>query len=115
MNSLPKTVTRQNRGCDLNQGPASPESSTLSTRIITVTSLVWWCMTSVFGSRLSRRRTGSVHAVSADRRRRTQRSANESTGVPPRTPACSAADDGRQVPAGLPVIALSGSVATTAG
>ena len=32
MNSLPKTVTRQRRGCDLNQGPSAPESSTLTTR-----------------------------------------------------------------------------------
>ena len=29
MNSLPKTVTRQRRGCDLNPGPSAPESSTL--------------------------------------------------------------------------------------
>ena len=33
VNSLPKTVTRQRRGCDLNPGPAVPESSTLSTRL----------------------------------------------------------------------------------
>ena len=31
MNSLPKTVTRQHRGCDLNSGPSATESSTLST------------------------------------------------------------------------------------
>ena len=30
MNSLPETVTRQSRGCDLN---AAPESSTLTTRL----------------------------------------------------------------------------------
>ena len=29
MNSLPKTVTRQCRDCDLNPGPYAPESSTL--------------------------------------------------------------------------------------
>ena len=29
MNSLPKTVTRQRRGCDANPGPSAPESSTL--------------------------------------------------------------------------------------
>ena len=29
MNSLPKTVTRQRRDCDLNPGPSAPESSTL--------------------------------------------------------------------------------------
>ena len=31
VNSLPKTVTPQRRGCDLNPGPSSPESSTLTT------------------------------------------------------------------------------------
>jgi len=33
VNSLPKTVTRQRRGCDFNPGPTSPESSTLTTRL----------------------------------------------------------------------------------
>ena len=33
MNSLPKTVTRQRGGCDLNPGPTTPESSTLTTRL----------------------------------------------------------------------------------
>jgi len=33
VNSLPKTVTRQRRGCDLNPGPIAPESSTLTTRL----------------------------------------------------------------------------------
>ena len=32
-NSLPKTVTRQRRGCDLNPGPSAPESGTLTTRL----------------------------------------------------------------------------------
>jgi len=31
VNSLPKTVTRQRRGCDLKPGPTTPESSTLTT------------------------------------------------------------------------------------
>ena len=31
--SLPKTVTRQRCGCDLNPGPSAPESSTLTTRL----------------------------------------------------------------------------------
>jgi len=31
VNSLPKIVTRQRRGCDLNPGPSAPESSTLTT------------------------------------------------------------------------------------
>jgi len=33
VNSLPKTVTRQRRDCDLNQGPSGSESSTLTTRL----------------------------------------------------------------------------------
>ena len=33
MNSLPKTVIRQRRECDLNPGPTAPESSTLTTRL----------------------------------------------------------------------------------
>ena len=33
VNGLPKTVTRQRRGCDLNPGPTAPESSTLATRL----------------------------------------------------------------------------------
>ena len=33
VNSLPKTVTRQRRGCDLNTGTSAPESSTLTTRL----------------------------------------------------------------------------------
>ena len=34
VNSLRKTVTRQRRGCDLNQGPSAHESSTLTTRLL---------------------------------------------------------------------------------
>ena len=33
VNSLPKTVTRQRRGCGFNPGPTAPESSMLTTRI----------------------------------------------------------------------------------
>ena len=33
VNSLPKTVTRQRHGCDLNPGPSASESSTLITRL----------------------------------------------------------------------------------
>ena len=33
VNSLPKTVTRQRRDCDLNPGPSTPESSTLTARL----------------------------------------------------------------------------------
>jgi len=34
VNSLPKTVTRQHRSCGLNPGPSAPESSTLTTRLL---------------------------------------------------------------------------------
>jgi len=34
VNSLPKTVTQQRRDCDLNPGPSAPESSTLTTRLL---------------------------------------------------------------------------------
>jgi len=30
VNSLPKTITRQRRDCDLNPSPSAPESSTLA-------------------------------------------------------------------------------------
>jgi len=33
VNSLPKTVTRQRRGRDLNPGPSAPESSMLTTQL----------------------------------------------------------------------------------
>jgi len=33
VNSLPKTVTRQHCGCDLDPGRSAPESSTLTTRL----------------------------------------------------------------------------------
>ena len=33
MNSLPKTVSRQRRGCDLSPGFTAPQSSTLTTRL----------------------------------------------------------------------------------
>jgi len=37
VNSLPKTVTRQHSGCNLNPGPSAPESSTLTTRLLSHT------------------------------------------------------------------------------
>ena len=33
VDSLPKSVTRQRRDCDLNPGPSAPESSMLTTRL----------------------------------------------------------------------------------
>ena len=41
VNSLPKTVTRQRRGCDLNPGPSAPESSTLTTRLWYITATIY--------------------------------------------------------------------------
>ena len=43
VNSLPKTVTRQRRGCDLNPGPTAPESSTLFTRLVGYCKRVYVC------------------------------------------------------------------------
>ena len=34
VNTLLKAVTRQRRDCDLNPGPSAPESSTLTTRLL---------------------------------------------------------------------------------
>jgi len=34
VSSLPKTVTQQRRDCDLNPGRTAPESSTLTTRLL---------------------------------------------------------------------------------
>ena len=50
VNSLPKTVTRQSRGCYLNPGHSAPESSTLTTRLPSHPSdLAYWLLTlSVF-------------------------------------------------------------------
>ena len=50
VNSFPKAVTRQRRGCDLNPVPTAPESSTLTTRLsnhprhhnILKSSVVWF-------------------------------------------------------------------------
>jgi len=42
VNSLPKTVTRQRRGCDLNPGPTAPESSTLTTQIPSHLNHMYW-------------------------------------------------------------------------
>ena len=33
MNSLPKTVIRERRDCDLNSGPTAAQSSTVTTRL----------------------------------------------------------------------------------
>ena len=41
VNSLPKTVTRQRRGCDLNPGPSAPKSSTLTNKPFGYTELPW--------------------------------------------------------------------------
>ena len=48
MNSLPKTVTQQRCGCDLNPGPSAPESSMLTTRLPSHSSSNSNCMLSQF-------------------------------------------------------------------
>jgi len=40
VNSLPKTITRQRRDCELNPGPSAPESSTLTTPLHYVASII---------------------------------------------------------------------------
>ena len=52
VNSLPKTVTRQRCGCDLNPGPPAPESSTPNTRLPSHPYAAW-------------RRVGSVEMTNA--------------------------------------------------
>jgi len=51
VSSLPKTVTRQRRDCDLNPGLSAPESSTLTTRLPSDS------RTLLFNNTLNRRRT----------------------------------------------------------
>ena len=78
VNSLPKTVTRQRRGCDLNPGPSAPESSTLATRLPShpqnstagnCRAAWWWCMHA--GERTAQVRTsaGLVGCTAAARLR----------------------------------------------
>ena len=45
MNSLPKTVIRQRRGCDMNPVPSAPESSTLTTWLATTEPSCCECVT----------------------------------------------------------------------
>ena len=78
VNGLPKTVTRQRRGCDLNPGPAAPESSTLTTRLLD-TGLqtimirdIWQTTASSATGKMLRLQTsslwpGSVHSLSVNR------------------------------------------------
>jgi len=50
VNSLPKTVTRQRRGCDLNPDPTAPESSTIATRLPSHANCTLLIMLSVLSS-----------------------------------------------------------------
>ena len=47
VNSLPKTVTRQFGGCDLNPGPSASESSALATRLPSHLFLLYTCINHV--------------------------------------------------------------------
>ena len=60
MNSLPKTVTRQRRGCDLNPGPSAPGSSTLTTRLLLVAGMQESARAVVVGQQHSADRYGHV-------------------------------------------------------
>ena len=51
VNSLPKTVTRQRRGCSLNPGPSAPESSTLTTRLSSHLRPAWGFLLVFYSSR----------------------------------------------------------------
>jgi len=55
VNSLPETVTRQRRDCDLNLGPSAPESSMLTSWLLShpwlVNLVIMNMMMNVFGSR----------------------------------------------------------------
>jgi len=62
VNSLPKTVTRQRRGCDLNPSPTAPETSTLTTRLPSHPkfTLVYW------GGSWSSKMLGTLPAMGYD-------------------------------------------------
>ena len=104
VSGLPKTVTRQRRGCDLNPGPSAPEFSTLTTRLPShpwsvnsvrcVVKLVKWSSLRVRGrpgrSALHRRSDHAAPVDAAVGHRRRDRSA---------APAAASADPGRD-PAG---------------
>ena len=59
VNSLPKTVTRQRRDCDLNPGTSAPESSTLTTRLpshprrLDFAAIMQWRLQSAVGLQLN--------------------------------------------------------------
>jgi len=53
VNSLPKTVTRQRRGCDLNPGPTAPEPSPLTARLPSHTLRYFWTLSGRIRRRLS--------------------------------------------------------------
>jgi len=59
VNRLPKTVTRQRRGCDLNPGPSAPETSTLTTRL---PNHLLACR-AIANTALPYRRAGEMHVI----------------------------------------------------
>ena len=65
VNSLPETVTRQRRGCDLNPGPTAPESSTLTTRLratVSVLNMAVKCAAVELGARV-KQADGAQHCL----------------------------------------------------
>jgi len=70
VNSLPKTVTRQRRGCELNPRPSAPESSTLTTRLTTQPVLL---CTNPADAAINKISSNRQFSSTCDRRRHTHR------------------------------------------
>ena len=71
VSSLPKTVSRQRRDCDLNSGPSAPESSTLTTRLPShpmSSVLLYFTACDVFYSEVSCNKLGDRRSLAADTR-----------------------------------------------
>ena len=66
VSSLPKTVTRQRRGCDLNPSPSAPESSTLTIRLPSHPGEGGKCPAVTVGSAAPRRRLLRASAAPAE-------------------------------------------------
>jgi len=64
VNSMPKTVARQRRGCDLNQGSSAPESSTLTTRLPSHVP-AWEVTIAIVRSNLAKGRIAVIEPVAA--------------------------------------------------
>jgi len=63
VNSLPKTVIGQRRGCDLNPGPSAPESSTPTTRQVRDTIFIRLYVTCMTPALIQSLRSDDAHAT----------------------------------------------------